>query len=86
MSLIHYKFKPTLVYKTLVIDGINISVPDLKRAICEKEKIRTEAFDLILFNSTTKRQYSDEELIPRNTSVDFQRLPRDKALKLPKIK
>lgn len=85
MSSIHYKFKATLEYKTLTFDGLHISVADLKRVICEKENIRTESFDLLLTNAHTKRQYSSEELVPRNSSVIIQRIPRDNAAKLPKV-
>ena len=85
MSSIHYKFRATLEYKTLTFDGLHISVDELKRVICEKENIRTESFDLVLTNAHTKRQYSSEELVPRNSSVVIQRIPRDNALKLPKV-
>lgn len=85
MSSIHYKFKATLEYKTLTFDGLHISVADLKRSICEKESIRTESFDLLLTNAHTKRQYNAEELVPRNSSVIIQRIPRDTAGKLPKV-
>ncbi|VDN03133.1 unnamed protein product [Thelazia callipaeda] len=85
MSSIHYKFKATLEYKTLVFDGLHISVMDLKKEICEKENIKAESFDLILTNAHTKRQYTGDELIPRNSSVIVQRTPRDNAVKLPKV-
>ena len=89
MSSIHYKFKATLEYKTLTFDGLHISVDELKRVICDKENIRTELFDLVLTNAHTKRQYGaggTEELVPRNSSVVVQRLPRENSLKLPKIR
>ena len=89
MSSIHYKFKATLEYKTLTFDGLHISVDELKRVICDKENIRTELFDLVLTNAHTKRQYGAggaEELVPRNSSVVVQRLPRENSLKLPKIR
>uniref|UniRef100_A0A1I7W3Y6 DWNN domain-containing protein n=1 Tax=Loa loa TaxID=7209 RepID=A0A1I7W3Y6_LOALO len=85
MSSIHYKFKATLEYKTLVFDGLHISVTDLKKEICEKENIKAESFDLVLTNAHTKRQYTGDELIPRNSSVIVQRIPRDNAAKLPKV-
>lgn len=85
MSSIHYKLKSTLQYKTLTFDGLHISVDDLKRVICEKENIKTESFDLILTNAHTKRQYSADDLVPRNSSVLVQRIPRDNAVKLPKV-
>jgi E3 ubiquitin-protein ligase RBBP6 len=85
MSSIHYKFKAALEYKTLTFDGLHISVEELKRLICEKENIRIESFDLVLTNAHTKREYSDEEVVPRNSSVIVQRLPKENAAKLPKI-
>ncbi|VDN18432.1 unnamed protein product [Gongylonema pulchrum] len=85
MSSIHYKFKATLEYKTLIFDGLHISVNDLKKEICEKENIKAESFDLVLTNAHTKRQYTGDELIPRNSSVIVQRAPRDNAAKLPKV-
>jgi E3 ubiquitin-protein ligase RBBP6 len=87
MSCIHYKFRAALEYKTLTFDGLHISVADLKREICEKENIKAESFDLILINAQTKRSYQTEgnELIPRNSSVIVQRVPRENAMKLPKV-
>ena len=83
MSSVHYKFKATLEYKTLTFDGLHIGVDEL--AICDKENIRTESFDLLITNAHTKREYTTGELVPRNSSVVVQRLPRDNALKLPKV-
>uniref|UniRef100_A0A1I8C204 DWNN domain-containing protein n=1 Tax=Meloidogyne hapla TaxID=6305 RepID=A0A1I8C204_MELHA len=85
MSSVHYKFKATLEYKTLTFDGLHIGVDELKKAICDKENIRTESFDLLITNAHTKREYTTGELVPRNSSVVVQRLPRDNALKLPKV-
>lgn len=85
MSSIHYKLKSTLEYKTLTFEGLHISVDELKREICDKENIRSESFDLNLTNAHTKRQYGAEELIPRNSSVIVQRVPRENAAKLPKV-
>nr|CAD2161114.1 unnamed protein product [Meloidogyne enterolobii] len=82
MSSVHYKFKATLEYKTLTFDGLHIGVEE---AICDKESIRTESFDLLIANDHTKREYTTGELVPRNSSVVVQRLPRDNALKLPKV-
>ncbi|CAJ0592863.1 unnamed protein product [Cylicocyclus nassatus] len=85
MSSIHYKFRATLEYKTLQFDGLHITGADLKKEICAKEGIRAEAFDLLLQNAHTKRSYTAEELIPRNSSIIVQRVPREDAEKLPKI-
>lgn len=48
MSSIFYKFRSTIDYKTYQFDGLHISGSDLKRAICSRESIRAESFDLIL--------------------------------------
>ncbi|KAK6029770.1 DWNN domain protein [Ostertagia ostertagi] len=85
MSSIHYKFRATLEYKTLQFDGLHITGADLKKEICLKEGIKAEAFDLLLQNAHTKRSYTAEELIPRNSSIIVQRVPREDAEKLPKI-
>ncbi|PAV80120.1 hypothetical protein WR25_24732 [Diploscapter pachys] len=85
MSSIFYKFRSTIDYKTYQFDGLHISGSDLKRAICSRESIRAESFDLILQNAHTKRTYSNDDLIPRNSSIVIQRVPRDDAEKLPKI-
>jgi hypothetical protein len=85
MSSVHYKFKATLEYKTLTFDGLHIGVDELKKAICDKENIRTESFDLLLMNAHTKREYTAGELVPRNSSVVVQRIPRENAQKLPKV-
>uniref|UniRef100_A0A914H4C5 E3 ubiquitin-protein ligase RBBP6 n=1 Tax=Globodera rostochiensis TaxID=31243 RepID=A0A914H4C5_GLORO len=85
MFSVHYKFKATLEYKTLTFDGLHIGVDELKKAICDKENIRTESFDLLLTNAHTKREYAVGELVPLNSSVVVQRIPRENALKLPKV-
>uniref|UniRef100_A0A1I7WVA9 DWNN domain-containing protein n=1 Tax=Heterorhabditis bacteriophora TaxID=37862 RepID=A0A1I7WVA9_HETBA len=69
----------------LMFDGLHITGSDLKKEICIKENIKAEAFDLLLQNAHTKRNYSSEELIPRNSSIIVQRVPREDAEKLPKI-
>ncbi|VDO66113.1 unnamed protein product [Haemonchus placei] len=81
MSSIHYKFRATLEYKTLQFDGLHITGADLKKEICLKEGIKAEAFDLLLQNAHTKRSYTAEELIPRNSSIIVQRVPREDAEK-----
>jgi len=87
MSCIHYKFRATLEYKTLTFDGLHISVNDLKREICDKEIIKADSFDLVLTNAQTKRMYQSDggELIPRNSSVIVQRVPRENGQRLPKV-
>lgn len=36
-------------------------------------------------NAHTKKNYSDEELIPRNSSIIVQRFPRKDAAKVQKV-
>jgi len=84
-SNVHYRFRATLEYKTLTFNGLHISVEELKRLISEKENIRAESFDLKISNVATKREYESEELVPRNSSVLVTRIPRENALKLPKV-
>jgi len=66
-----------LDYKNLDIGSIQISIGDLKRAIGEKEKINLECFKLVIYNSASKRKYeNDEEIVPKNISVYYQRIPK----------
>ena len=68
---VRYKFKNDLAFTTLHIDGFDISVIDLKKAIHQAEKIgRITDFDLIITNSETEEAYAkDEDLVPKNTSL-----------------
>uniref|UniRef100_A0A1I8C197 DWNN domain-containing protein n=1 Tax=Meloidogyne hapla TaxID=6305 RepID=A0A1I8C197_MELHA len=84
MSSVHYKFKATFEYKTLTFAGLHIGVDELKKAICDKENIRTESFDLLITNAHTRREYTTGDLVPRNSALVVQRLLR--ALKLPKVR
>uniref|UniRef100_A0A1I7YP44 DWNN domain-containing protein n=1 Tax=Steinernema glaseri TaxID=37863 RepID=A0A1I7YP44_9BILA len=86
MSSVHYKFRSSLESKTHTFDGLHISVAELKKAIYSKEGLREESFELVLSNAHTKRTYAEpNELIPRNSSVIVQRMPRENAAKNPKI-
>lgn len=56
MPSVHYKFKSSLDYKTLMFEGIQISVGELKKLIYENEKIGKSAdFDLQITNAQTKQ-------------------------------
>ncbi|CAI2320652.1 unnamed protein product [Caenorhabditis sp. 36 PRJEB53466] len=85
MSSIHYKFRAELDYKTLQFDGLHIRGEQLVREICSKENLKLELFELQLQNAHTKKMYSDEELIPRNSSIIVQRFPRKDAAKVQKV-
>ncbi|CAJ34990.1 E3 ubiquitin-protein ligase RBBP6 [Caenorhabditis elegans] len=85
MSSIHYKFRAELDYKTLQFDGLHIRGEQLVREICAKENLKLELFELQLQNAHTKKTYSDDELIPRNSSIIVQRFPRKDAAKVQKV-
>ena len=85
MACIHYKFNSMMEYKTLIFEGLHITVADLKRDICEREVIGKE-FDLRLTNAQTKHEYQGEhEIVPRNSSIVVARIPAATGGKLPKI-
>jgi len=86
MSPIHYKFRSSLQYKTLMFEGLQISVVDLKWMICKKEGINVDSFDLLLVNGSTRKRYEAGDLIPRNSGVIVLRTPRSNGVKLPKVK
>lgn len=50
---VHYKFKSELEFFTLPVDGLNISVEDMKEAIIEHKKL-PRVFDLIITNAETE--------------------------------
>ena len=77
---VHYKFKAALGYDTLPIDGINISLLDLKEAIIQHKHLgkgkKHLAYDLQITNAETKEIYKDEKiLIPKNSSLIVARIP-----------
>ena len=77
---VHYKFKAAIGYDTLPVDGINISLLDLKEAIIQhkhhgKAK-RHLSYDLQITNAETKEIYTDDKpLIPKNSSLIVARIP-----------
>ncbi|XP_071476404.1 E3 ubiquitin-protein ligase RBBP6-like [Diadema antillarum] len=76
MSSVHYKFKSSIDYDTVTFDGLHISLADLKKAIMEQKKIGRAEFDLQVTNAQTSEEYKNEEdLIPRNASVQVKRVP-----------
>lgn len=85
MSSIHYKFRALVQYKTINFETLHVSVEELKKAIFDAEALNPETFDLIIENSHTTRQYSGNDIIPRNSSLVIKRIPRQDAAKLPKI-
>jgi len=74
---VRYKWKNHQSYKTMEIDGFDISVIDLKKAIVQANKLgRTTDFDLVITDSTTDKEYAkDEDLVPKNSSLIVARHP-----------
>ncbi|RKP35874.1 DWNN domain-containing protein, partial [Dimargaris cristalligena] len=76
MSLIHYKFKASKNYSSVVFDGLSISLYDLKQEVLKANKLDPESFDVIISNAQTGEDYTeDNSLISRNTSVFVRRIP-----------
>uniref|UniRef100_A0A1I7S6V8 E3 ubiquitin-protein ligase RBBP6 n=1 Tax=Bursaphelenchus xylophilus TaxID=6326 RepID=A0A1I7S6V8_BURXY len=84
MSTIHYKFHSCVTYTTITFDDLHVRVNELKKAIYEKENLSPEQFDLLVENAHTKRVYSDDQIVPRNSSVIVRRCPRENT-KAPKV-
>ena len=53
MSAIHYKFSSSNEYKNVKFDGMTISLSDLKKAIMEKQKLKSTELDLHITNAQT---------------------------------
>ncbi|KAK9086852.1 hypothetical protein Syun_029246 [Stephania yunnanensis] len=85
MAAVHYKFKSSKDYKSLVIEGPSISVADLKLTIVESMHLKRRAnFILLVFDAQTNEEYLDEAtLIPRDTSVIVHRVPRGLRMPIP---
>ena len=78
---VRYRFKNDLTYSHLNIDGVHISVKDLKRSIVEHKKFdRITDFDLVVTESGSGDKYEkDDDLILKNTSLIVLRLPLEKG-------
>ena len=78
-SVIHYKFKSARDNLKVEIDGTKITCAELKPFIIKgmkmKEGANTDTFDLDLTNAETKEAYSNEDMVPGNTSVVVVRVP-----------
>ncbi|KAH7277568.1 hypothetical protein KP509_39G057400 [Ceratopteris richardii] len=74
---VYFKFKSAKDYDSIPIDGIFISVGNLKERIAQKKKLgRGTDFDLLISNAQTNEEYTDDaQSIPRNTSVLVRRVP-----------
>ncbi|XP_061224913.1 E3 ubiquitin-protein ligase RBBP6-like isoform X2 [Neopsephotus bourkii] len=75
MSCIHYKFFSKLNYDTVTFSGLDISLCDLKCKIMRKEKLKAANCDLQISNAQTKEEYTEDALIPKNSSVIVKRIP-----------
>ena len=80
---VRYKFKNDLAYSHLNIDGVHISVKDLKRSVVEHKKFdRITDFDLVVCEASSGDKYEkDDDLILKNTSLIVARLPLEKGQK-----
>lgn len=85
MASVHYKFRSLTTYKTLNFNALHISLEDFKESIMLAEGLQPERFDVVVENSATKRIYEPKDLIPRNMTLILKRIPREDALKLPKV-
>lgn len=74
---VHYKFKSGKERHTVIFDGLQISVKDLKNEIMKQRKIgKSSDLDLQISNPQTGEVYElDSTLIPKNTTVDIARIP-----------
>ncbi|KAI3634768.1 hypothetical protein MIR68_007149 [Amoeboaphelidium protococcarum] len=76
MSKIFYKFKSQREYKTIVFDGLSISVFDVKREILLQQKLDGVDFDLELQDAASETiYYEDSQMIQRNASLYVRRVP-----------
>ncbi|XP_054892034.1 E3 ubiquitin-protein ligase RBBP6 isoform X2 [Poeciliopsis prolifica] len=76
MAHIHYKFSSKLSYDTVVFDGPNISLTDLKKQIMGREKLRAGDCDLQIINAQTKEEFTEDGgHIPKGSSVIVRRIP-----------
>lgn len=76
MTHVHYKFSSKLNYNTVVFDGPNITLSELKRLIMTREKLRANDCDLQITNAQNKEEYTDDESpIPKGASVIVRRVP-----------
>ena len=76
MSLF-YKYKNELKEQRLFIDdeGINMKTRDVKEIIHMKNDSKFVTFDLIVRDAQTNEEYSDDDLIRKNTHLVIQRVP-----------
>lgn len=70
---VHYKLKNTIAYEPVKFDGVYISASDLKSIIVQQKKLVN--CELQVENEETGQQYSDDQMIPKNTNIIVSRLP-----------
>ncbi|KAM7324665.1 hypothetical protein ACRRTK_016970 [Alexandromys fortis] len=75
MPGVRYKFASKLNYDIIIFDGPHISLCDLKKRIMGKEKLKATHNDLQITSEQTKEEYTDNALIPKNSSVIVRRIP-----------
>ncbi|XP_042613473.1 E3 ubiquitin-protein ligase RBBP6-like [Cyprinus carpio] len=74
MPCVHYKFRSKLTHDTVLFEGLQITVTELKRQIMKRERLKL--CDLQISSAQTNEEYTDDEaLVPNNTSVIIRRIP-----------
>jgi len=63
MSAIHYKFSSSNEYKNITFDGVSVSLTDLKKAIMEKQKLKSTELDLHITNAQTLQGMTELNLL-----------------------
>uniref|UniRef100_A0AAY4CVD6 RBBP6 n=1 Tax=Denticeps clupeoides TaxID=299321 RepID=A0AAY4CVD6_9TELE len=75
MFCVHYKFFSKLDHNMVLFNSQHIMMRDLKRQIMSQEKINETISDLQISNAQTNEEYTDDALIPKNSSVIIRRIP-----------
>ncbi|EJU03796.1 DWNN-domain-containing protein [Dacryopinax primogenitus] len=79
-SSVYYKFKSQRDESRITFDGTGISVFDLKREIMVANKMGTgNDFDLGVYDPKSDKEYNDEDIVPRSSSVVVRRQPPSKS-------
>ncbi|XP_048060202.1 E3 ubiquitin-protein ligase RBBP6-like isoform X2 [Megalobrama amblycephala] len=73
MPGVHYKFRSKLTHDTVPFEGLHITLRELKRHIMKRERLKL--CDLQISSAQTNEEYTDEAIIPNNTSVIVRRIP-----------
>lgn len=84
-NTIFYKFKSERDFDTIHFDGSSISAKDLRRNIAQKRHLydnnRFNNFDIVVVDTNTGLEFSDDAQIQRNTFILVKRQPTNKDMK-----